>query len=72
MLGVAGMDELTEREQEVFDLVILGYQNKEIAVKLSCSHQTVKNHMSIILEKKGVSDRITMTLQHYDLPSWMD
>ena len=66
------MDELSRREQEVFNLVILGYQNKEIAIKLGCSHQTVKNHMGAILEKKGVSDRLTMTLQHYGLPSWMD
>jgi DNA-binding NarL/FixJ family response regulator len=67
-----GMDELSRREQEVFDLVILGYQNKEIAQRLGCVHQTVKNHMGTILDKKGVQDRITMILKHYDLPSWMD
>ena len=66
------MDELTEREQEIFDMVILGYQNKGIAQRLEISHQTVKNHMGTIFEKKGVPDRITMILKHYDLPSWMD
>ena len=66
------MDELTEREQEIFDLVILGYQNKGIAQRLVISQQTVKNHMSIVLSKKDVPDRITMILKHYDLPNWMD
>ena len=66
------MDELTEREQEIFDLVILGYQNKGIAHRLEISHQTVKNHMGTIYEKKEVQDRITMILKHYDLPNWMD
>ena len=66
------MDELTEREQEIFDLVILGYQNKGIAHRLEISCQTVKNHMFHIFEKLQVPDRITMILKHYDLPSWMD
>lgn len=66
------MDELTTREREIFDLVLLGYINKQIAVMLGTSHQTVKNQVSAILEKKDMPDRITMILQHYGLPSWMD
>ena len=66
------MDELTKREQEVFELMIRGYLGKQIAIMLGISHQTVKNHSMSIREKKGVQDCITMILKHYDLPSWMD
>ena len=66
------MDELSRREQEVFDMIILGHQGQAIAQKLSISHQTVKNHTSSIFIKLDVPDRITMILKHYDLPNWMD
>lgn len=48
---------LSKREMEVLDRVTQGMSNKEIAVKLGISHQTVKNHVTAILRKLGVDDR---------------
>lgn len=48
---------LTEREMEVLRLLVHGASNKEIALALSISQQTVKNHVTAILRKLGVLDR---------------
>ena len=48
---------LSPREIEVPELVAAGRTNKEIAVKLNISNQTVKNHISSILRKLAVNDR---------------
>jgi FixJ family two-component response regulator len=45
---------LTEREQEVFSLVILGKLNKQIADRLGVAERTVKMHRSHIVEKLRV------------------
>lgn len=50
-------DVLTKREIEILRLVAEGLFNKEIAYKLSISEKTVKNHVSNIFKKIGVSDR---------------
>jgi two-component system response regulator FixJ len=42
---------LTEREQEIFDLLIEGHQNKVVAHKLGISTRTVEVHRSRIMEK---------------------
>ncbi len=49
--------ELTKRELEVLRLLTRGLLNKEIADQLSISEKTVKNHVSNIFKKMGVSDR---------------
>jgi len=48
---------LTRREIEVLKLLTEGLFNKEIAYQLSISENTVKNHVSNIFKKIGVSDR---------------
>ena len=48
---------LSPREMEILELVIQGMSNREIAYELGISHQTVKNHMTSILSKLGVTDR---------------
>ncbi len=48
---------LSPRESEILEYVTHGMSNKEIAVELGISHQTVKNHMTAILRKLGVDDR---------------
>lgn len=48
---------LSDREMEVLSCVVQGKSNKEIAVALGISHQTVKNHVTAILRKFGVEDR---------------
>jgi NarL family two-component system response regulator LiaR len=49
---------LTERECEVLALMVEGLNNAEIAQRLSVSRSTVKTHISNILAKLGVSNRI--------------
>ena len=48
---------LSPREMEILRYVTRGLSNKEIAAELSISHQTVKNHMTSILDKLNVEDR---------------
>lgn len=53
---------LSIREMEVLTQVTRGLSNKEIATNLGISHQTVKNHVTAILRKLGVSDRTQAAL----------
>lgn len=48
---------LSPREMQILQCVTRGLSNKEIAVALKISHQTVKNHMTAILRKLAVEDR---------------
>lgn len=55
--------ELTEREQEVLDLIAQGMDNADIAAHLSISIKTVRNHVSNIFNKLQVSDRVQAALR---------
>jgi DNA-binding NarL/FixJ family response regulator len=48
---------LSAREMEILQLITRGMSNKQVALQLSISHQTVKNHMTSILRKLAVNDR---------------
>jgi DNA-binding NarL/FixJ family response regulator len=48
---------LTEREQEVLALLVQGHSNPEIARRLHLAAGTVRNYVSVIFQKLGVSDR---------------
>jgi DNA-binding NarL/FixJ family response regulator len=48
---------LTQRESEVLRQLAYGLTNKEIALALHISYETVKEHVQHILRKIGVSDR---------------
>jgi DNA-binding CsgD family transcriptional regulator len=48
---------LTSREREILDLVAGGANNQEIAEKLFISEKTVRNHLTTIFDKIGVSSR---------------
>lgn len=49
--------DLSPREREVLSLIVQGKSNKEIAGQLGITEATVKCHVSVILERLGVSDR---------------
>ena len=53
---------LSEREVEVLRLVAAGASNKEIAQKLFITEGTAKNHVSRIVRKLGVKDRLGAAL----------
>jgi len=53
---------LSDREKEIVHLVVQGFRNKEIGVKLFIGEQTVKNHLHNIFDKLGVSDRLELAL----------
>jgi len=52
---------ISRREQEVLDGVLQGLGNKEIASRLNVSERTVKFHVSSLLAKFGVGDRIALS-----------
>jgi DNA-binding NarL/FixJ family response regulator len=52
------LDELSEREREVFRLVARGLSNGEIANELYISETTVKTHVTHILQKLNLRDRV--------------
>ena len=48
---------LTNREYEVFELLIKNKTTKEIAIILKISEKTVRNHISNVIQKLGVKGR---------------
>ena len=48
---------LTKREYEVFSLLILNKTTKNIALELNISEKTVRNHISNVIQKLGVTGR---------------
>jgi DNA-binding NarL/FixJ family response regulator len=60
-------DKLTERELDVLRLISKGVNNSDIADQLHLSEGTVRNRVSVILEKLGVADRTqaaVIAIQH--------
>jgi len=55
-------DGLTEREVEILRLLAQGLANKQIAYRLRVSDKTIRNHISNVYRKLGISDRTQAVL----------
>jgi len=54
---------LTNREREIFNLLINNYDTTEISEKLGISEKTVRNHISNVIQKLGVKGRSQAILE---------
>jgi DNA-binding NarL/FixJ family response regulator len=63
---ITGFNELSPRELEVFQLLATGMSNNEIAVELFIGETTVKTHITRILTKLGVRDRVQAVVLAYE------
>jgi DNA-binding NarL/FixJ family response regulator len=54
---------LSEREQQVMELVLLARTNREIALQLGIEERTVKAHMGNLMKKTGAENRIDLSVR---------
>jgi DNA-binding NarL/FixJ family response regulator len=62
-----GNPQLTAREREVLDLILLAQSNREIARQLGIEERTVKAHVGSLMRKTGADNRIGLSMRALNL-----
>ncbi len=60
------LEELTERELEVLQLMATGLSNSEVAAELNLGETTIKTHVSRVLSKLGARDRVQAVIAAFE------
>ena len=61
--GALGAFQLTARERQVLDLILLARSNREIAEELGIEERTVKAHVGRLMRKTGAENRIELSIR---------
>lgn len=57
------LPDLTARERQVLDLILLARSNREIAMELGIEERTVKSHVGKLMRKTGAENRIALSMR---------
>ena len=54
---------LTNREKEIFEMLIINKTTKDISIELNISEKTVRNHISNVMQKLSVKGRASAVVE---------